>query len=323
MTTLSLLLVLLSVTLAASWAVSWPLLGAWRWIVSVRPGAARFNILVLNIPLLVGLFLAAGAVWPAHSPSLINLACHCLPGASDGAIHLCLSHPAGALPLLPVAVFLLIWLGWRPVRQAHGIVRRLLATRRLRLNTSWRADPRHGVLLGELGTPNAFTAGLLQATVLVDQGWWRSLSGLEREVIAAHERTHARCRDPLTHAVGWLLAGLAPERLARPLLGGWLAQAEQRADLVAAAAVGDPLVVAELLTRQARSVTVPEVLVPAFSSGGVRARVHALLHPPSYPVHLGSDLGPGLALTAGSLFSVGLFGFHIHGALERLLRLFP
>ena len=166
MAALSLLVVLLALALTAAWLCSWPLLLCWRRLVHARPGIATFNVLALGMPVLVGMVLAAGAVWPAHSVGLDPGACHCDP--ASGLLHLCLVHPAGSLPLLPGAAFLLVWFGWRPARVALDVARRLQATARLRANTAWSPEPLHQVLLGDLGSPGAFTAGLLRSAVLVD-----------------------------------------------------------------------------------------------------------------------------------------------------------
>ncbi len=319
MAAMALFMVLLALALGAAWISSWPLLYLWGKVVRVAPGAARFNVLALGLPLLAGLVVAAGAVWPMDSLSLSRWACHCTPGET---VHLCLAHPGGALPLLPGAVSLLIWFGWRPARVVSDVARRLLATKRLRQGAAWDLDPRQRVFIGALGTPNAFTAGLLRTEVLVDRHWWGSLSDMERRIVAAHEQAHARCRDPLTHTVGRLLAGLVPERHGRPLLEGWLAQAEQRADLEAIRVTGDALAVAELLLEQARRSAAPS-LVPAFTGGRVETRIRTMLQAPARPPRLSSDLTFAVPLAAMALLTVGLFGFQIHSALERLLLLHP
>jgi len=321
MATFSLLLALVTLSLVGAWLLAWPLLGAWSRLVRRRPALARFNVVALSVPALAGLVLAAGAVWPAHAHDLLRFSCHCHPAGSADLVHLCLAHPAGALPLLPGVVFLLVWTGWRTTARAREVLQRLLAARRLLKKTTWQKDPRHGVLVGDLGSPNAFTAGLVRTRVLVDRTWWRLLSSTERQVVAAHEKTHARCGDPLTQAVGWLLSCLAPEKLCHPLLAGWLDRAEQRADLTAAQAVGDPLAVAELLTRQARMGDAPG-LVPAFTSGGIEARVRTLLIPLERPPSHGSDLRLALPLTVTALASAALLGPNIHATLEHLLHLF-
>ena len=321
MAVVSLILVLLALALSAAWVAAWPLLGTWRWIARRFPRAAAFNVPALSVPLLAGLVVSVGAIWPADSLSLGHWTCHCNTG--EAAVHLCLAHPAGSLVLLPGAVFLLVWLGWRPLQVVRNVSRRLWATRRLRRSCFRGEDPKErGVLLGDLGTPNAFTMGLLRTAVLVDQSWWRSLSAGERQIVAAHEQAHARCRDPLTHTAGSLLAGLVPARLGQPLLHGWLAWAERRADLAAARAAGGMLDVAELLVRQARLDLTP-ALVPSFAAHGVEGRVRALLAGPALAPRLISDLSLTVPLTAAALLAVGLFGFQIHSVLERLLRLHP
>ncbi len=316
----ALALVLLALCLCAAWATAWPLLLGWRRLTAALPRLARFNPLALAVPVLLGVVLATGAVWPAHSFSLAWIGCHCSPGG--GAVHLCLAHPSGALPLLPAAMFLLVWFGWRPVKVARDLVLRLRAARTLRLAPGWEPDRDHDVLLGNLGEANAFTAGLLRPSVLVDRGWWSGLSNTERTIVAAHERAHARCGDPLTHTVAKFLAGLYPARLTVPLLDDWLDLAEHRADQAAASATGDALRVADLLMSQARMDDAPS-LVPAFAGGSLERRVRSLLATGSGPLHLGSDLRAGPALALAALMVVGLFGYQIHSALEWLVRLHP
>lgn len=315
----ALALVLLALALGVAWLVSWPVLLGWRRAERRWPRAASINVLIMGLPLLTGLVVAAGAVWPAHVFTWEHWTCHCTPSR---ALHLCLVHPDGALPLLPAAAFLLVWLGWRPAHAAVRVARCLLAARHLRAQGTWRADPDAGVLLGALGTPNAFTAGLLRTEVLADRSWWQTLTHAERDIVVAHERAHARCRDLLTHTTGQLLQALAPRGLAGPLLEGWLAFAEQRADAAAASSVDDVLAVADLLVRQARVAPSPSLL-PGFNGRGTEGRVRALLALDGGAPRLGSDLGLSLPLLASASLAVGLLGYQIHAALERLLHLTP
>lgn len=319
MAAVSLILVLLALALSTAWILAWPMLGAWRWFARRHPRAQAFNVVALGAPMLAGIVLSAGAVWPSANLNMGQWTCHCAPG--DGAIHLCLAHPEGALPLLPGAVFLLVWLGWRPARVVREVVSRLWAARAL-VRGAWEMDARYGVKLGPLGGDNAFCAGLLRAVVLADRRWWRSLSDQERRIVAAHEHAHARCRDPLTHTMARLLAGFSPARLTGPLLHGWLDRAEIRADQAAARAAGDPLAVADLLLQQARASASPS-LVPAFHGSGLQARIFALVDDDQRPPRFGSDLGAGLPMLFAAALLVGLFGYQIHSALERLLRLHP
>ena len=319
----ALAVLLLSLVLGLAWILAWPVLGAWAWIQRTTrwQGLRRFNVVALAVPLILGAGVAAGAVWPSHSLVWASWTCHCAPGQAN-AFHLCLAHASGALPTLPVAMFWLVWLGWRPVRGGASVIRRLRAARAL-----LRAGEDHGTRDGsmqllDLGAPNAFTVGLLRPLAVADRRWWRGLSAEQRRMVAAHEGAHVRCMDPLSHTVALLLRGLIPARVATPLVEGWLAWAEQRADACAAQEVGDASRVATLLLQQYRqhgSVS----LVPAFGGDGLEARVTALLNFSGAAPRLTSDLGLGLLLCGSlTLAGVGLLGFQVHHLVERLLLLF-
>ena len=324
MGTLALAVMLLALALGVAWILAWPVLGLWARVLGAarRPTLRRFNIVMLAAPLILGAGVALGAVWPSESLVWGSWACHCVLGQAS-SYHLCLAHTSEALPLLPLATFWLVWLGWRPVRESVSVFRRLRAARRL-VAAGGDQVMEHDcpVRLLDLDSANAFTVGLLRPSVVADRCWWRGLSAMERRIVAAHEAAHVWCMDPLSHTVALLLCGLIPARVATPLVEGWLAWAEQRADARAAQVVGDAASVAELLLRQYRQHATPS-LVPAFGGGGLEARVTALLHFDGAAPRLASDIGRGLLLCgATTLLVVGLLGFQIHHWVERLLLLF-
>jgi Zn-dependent protease with chaperone function len=323
MGTLSLILVLTALSFTVAWLAAWPILGLWRLVIELprTRGWARFNVVVLALPVLLGIVAALGAVWPSESLSWAAWNCHCAPASSS--IHLCLVHPEESLPLLPVVVFLLLWLGWRPAQVVHALVRNLLNTRALlaprdRRDSSIRSI--RSIRLVELGTPNAFTAGLLRPVIVADQRWWSSLSPDERRVVTEHERAHAVCRDPLSYITARFLAGLVPPRVGKPLVASWLSFAERRADEHAARSIGDRALVAEFLLRQARMGQ--HALIPSFVGGDVEARIVALLDAPAHPLRLSSDVAWGLMVSALlAALLMGLFGFQIHKVVEHLVLL--
>jgi Zn-dependent protease with chaperone function len=326
MSALSLAVVLLAVFLTTTWLAAWPLLGAARWW--PRRGhlreliGGRWNLLLLLAPPLVGLAVALGAVWPAAGAGP-GWHCHCAQHVLP--FHLCLEHPGVSLSLLPYAALLVLWLGRAPLKVVVELARRLRAARRLRTERAFvAATTAHGpVLLGELGQPNAFTLGLLRPVVIADRAWWRELPDDARAMVAAHEATHAEKRDPLAHALVLLLASLAPSRLGRPLAEAWLQFAEHRADRGAAAVVGDPLRVAELLVRAYRLPSSGEpALLPAFSGGTLELRVRALLELAGGGLPVAPDVRASLGL--GLLAATGIaltIGYPIHLFVEKLLTL--
>lgn len=313
----SLFAVLGALSLIVAWSLSWPLLCAWR--LAARRLGHRWSLVILHLPLVVGLAAALGAVWPSHSLALAWDSCHCDPAAS--IVHLCLAHPGGATPLLPLAIFTLVWLGWRPARSIVTAVRRLGAARALMAARPLSTDPATGILLGDLGDDNAYTVGLLWPRVIADRAWWASLDCEERAIVAAHERAHVRCADPLSHTVALVLAGLAPARLSRSLVEGWLGWTERRADLNAAHAVGDSARVAAFLVAQRRR-DLPLSLVPAFGGSKLEQRVEWLLRGSDRPPRLRSDLPATLTFASGALATMLLLlGFQIHAIVERAFHL--
>jgi hypothetical protein len=93
-------------------------------------------------------------------------------------------------------------------RMAAGAVRELLAGRRLHRRLAaqeLRALDDVLVILDE--RPRAFCAGLLKPQVYVSTGAMSLLDDLALRAVLAHERHHARRRDPLRLATGRVIAG--------------------------------------------------------------------------------------------------------------------
>lgn len=316
----SLLLVLLALPLGIAWLVAWPLLGLWSWLLASpkRAHLARYNVVVLALPLLIGVVVAVGAIWPSEGLLMGEWACHCEPG-TPGSLHLCVAHPESSLPLLPVAAFLLVWLGWRPAQVVATVFRSLSRASRL-LREAKRGQPDGPVRLVDLGAPNAFTVGLLRPVVVADASWWSALAPDERKIVAEHERAHALCMDPLSYTTAQLFAGLVPQWPAKRLVAAWLLWAERRADESAAQAIGDRTRVAEFLLGEAR-VDRTLSLIPSFRGGILEARIAGVLEAPSRAHRLSSDIGVGLPLSGAiALLLLSLFGYQIHALLEALLQ---
>jgi Zn-dependent protease with chaperone function len=117
-----------------------------------------------------------------------------------------LSYPAANLAAVVVVALALIGLA-ATGRVVAGGLRELTAARRLR---RWLAvHQRHElgdvlVICDEL--PRAFCAGLLRPRVYVSTGAVALLDELALRAVVAHERHHARRRDPLRFATGRVIA---------------------------------------------------------------------------------------------------------------------
>jgi len=117
-----------------------------------------------------------------------------------------LSYPRANLAALVVLALALLGLAVTSA-MAAGAVRELLAYRRLR-RALLAAGPRAlgDVLVIGDERPRAFCAGPLRPRVYVTTGALERLDGSALDAVLAHERHHARRRDPLRLAAGRVIA---------------------------------------------------------------------------------------------------------------------
>lgn len=253
--------------------------------------------------------------------SLLGLAVDHCPLHDDGHVHLCLAHA----PQHPVAP-----LEWALLAAAAlgvgAVALRVLAAQ----VATWRAvsallrvsgdEARVGGLIWS-AAPLSVTAGLIRPLVLVSTGLRSRLAPRHLEAVLAHERAHARRRDPLRlMAVALLGAAYAPG-VRRLLLSDAALACEEAADEEAARVVGDRTVVAEaivaverLLGSQAHDLG----LAVGMAGCAAEVRVEALLQDP-IPAEAAAPHLRALwaALAAGAL----LAAHEIHHLTETVLDL--
>lgn len=168
--------------------------------------------------------------------------------------HLCLFHAsiAGSIPLaLGASLFAVSvgWLGWRGLR----ILMRARRQQTLLRDCSGRElDGR--VRLVASRSRLALTTGWLRPRIWLSSGLLERLSAEECEVVLAHERAHARRRDPACFALAHWSSGLHLPRVRESMLSGLVLAAEQACDEEAARQVVDRVRVAETLLRVERLV---------------------------------------------------------------------
>lgn len=110
--------------------------------------------------------------------------------------------------MLPLAV----WIVAFPGRASAAPIRHHVHARHFQrgLQTAAIQNASHDVMAVDgLSTP-AVTVGILTPRVLVDAAFWESATPLERDVVVAHERTHAKGRHALIEAAATFL--IAPFR---------------------------------------------------------------------------------------------------------------
>ncbi len=117
-----------------------------------------------------------------------------------------LSYPAANIDA--VVIVLLALLGSVvSARALTGAFREIQASRRFqRLLAQTEPRPLHGALLITDPQPRAFCAGLVRPRVYVSAGAVAILDEAALSAVLAHERHHARRRDPLRLAAGRVLA---------------------------------------------------------------------------------------------------------------------
>jgi Zn-dependent protease with chaperone function len=253
--------------------------------------------------------------------SLMGLAVDHCPLHEDGHVHLCPVH-APHHPVAPAEWLLLAVAGLGVGAVALRILRAQVAT--------WRAvsalvrvagpEERRGGLV-ESTELLSVTAGLVRPLVLVSTGLRSRLAPAHAEAVLAHERAHARRRDPLRLVVVALLGAAHAPRARRLLLADAALACEEAADAAAAEAVGDRTVVAEaivaverLLGDRAHHVG----LAVGMTGCATEVRVEALLREPALPAPAAAGRRIAWAvLAAGALLGAA----EIHHLTESLLDL--
>lgn len=281
---------------------------------------------LLLAPLTTALLIASFSIGDAFLPQLWVSA----PGAAGSESLAVLGQSFSLSTQRGVDVALLIWggiAGALLTRRAVGMLRQRAVVRRAVPPVGYgELVPVLDRLSGEVGlrrSPElllltncpggAFTAGLRRPLVVVDPSIVDDLDADEVEGLLAHELAHIRRRDNLVA----LLAGAAedvlffipPIRSARRWL---LAEREETADELAAAATGRPGALASSILTVWESATVTGrravacaavPVRPRRRTGEVTARVERLLSPPRRPAGWRrlADVGVGGAVTAAAV----------------------
>lgn len=270
---------------------------AWLWL-----GAAA-------LPAAVGLLAVVVALLPAlglgHD--------HCLAHGPHHP-HLC-PHHAGAGPGLALVVVAGL-LAARAVFVSARLLRDLRAGRAAASALLEAADDRAGLLVFPAEHPQAFVLGALRPRVHVSRGLLELGAELS-EAVLAHERVHARRRDPLWRAIYPAIAVGHVPRLAAALGARFAAAQESAADAEAAASLpGGTVRVAEALVALARLGPRP---TPGISimHGDLRGRVHALLE--GRPARAAWPARAAAAAALGLGLASVLAHDHVHHCLETVL----
>jgi len=231
---------------------------------------ARAWLLIAATPAL----LAGVTVFITLLPALGLDSEHCL-AHSPHHVHLCLDHVDGS----PSTTLLLLasMVVARGLQTAFALVRALwlsaTTARTLREGSEHRGD----VLVFEAHEPQAFVLGVMSPRVHASRGLFRLSSEIVAPVIA-HERAHARNRDPLWRALCPMLAAMHLPCVANRIARRLAMTQEMAADAEAARELGDPARVAASLLALAR-LEIDAAPGLAFTHGDIEARVHALVGP--------------------------------------------
>ncbi|MCB9596605.1 MAG: hypothetical protein H6719_28030 [Sandaracinaceae bacterium] len=193
-----------------------------------------------------------------------------------GHLHLCLSCGLPTPPLA-LAIVALGYAGWVASRIGRVLAQLVQARRALRrLRATEARDGELGIL--PIDGPVAFVAGFLQPRVFLSS----TARSRAWSAVVAHERDHARHRDPLARLLARLASSVAPPGIG-PWLEGRLVRAQElAADEAAADEVGDRFEVARQVVAWARQQRAVPPLALSFGHGDVTERVRVLIDAPRY-----------------------------------------
>lgn len=316
--TLSFVVLALATAGLASVATSAVTGASWRWL---RSATGRLR--PADRPLVWGLIalgpLAISVVVSivAAVPSLREGGDHCLVHLSHHP-HLCLRHRE-AIPLSPalvlVALFVPARLGASLVRAARSAT--LMARTMRSLGEAGLGGAHTSAAVFPADSRAAFVLGLVRPRVYASAGLVLGDAEVLGAVLA-HERAHARRRDPLVRLLVSVVAAFHLPFLARAIERQVALSQELAADAEAARELGDPLRVADALLVLARERTTAGLgLAPAFTEGDLDARIHALLDPPAHAPARARWLGAlGVAL---ALACSGVSPDALHHGIETAL----
>lgn len=278
----------------------------------LRPDARVRLVLAAALAPLVA---SVSSVAVSVTPWLGGVADHC--SGHGHHPHLCPSHAFLDGSLVPVLLAALAGCATIAALGRAASMAWLSFCARLRLHAGSSVLAPH-VRVIEHDEPIGCVAGLVQPEVFVSRGLLSSASRASLDVVLAHERSHARRRDPLLR---WLASfGLAFHLpgVARFVESALIAAQEATADRDAAATVGDPARVAEAIVELARIrlARAPRGAVSSFVDADLEQRVHELLDDrartdvPRWSVGLALGLAAALLVAGAS---------DVHHGLETLL----
>jgi beta-lactamase regulating signal transducer with metallopeptidase domain len=159
--------------------------------------------------------------------------------------------------------------------------------------------------------PSAATLGLWRPRIVLHPEFVASLDDAEREAVLAHERAHARHRDPLRVWVAQILTDLQwPFPGARARFEGWRDALELSRDDEARATADGADLAAAVLAAARRGNALEAVGVTSRSSESLRLRVERLLAPllPSRPPRRFSLALAFFGLAFVAMLAGGYFG---------------
>ena len=273
------------------------------WLAAIAPGA--LPTLLVALCFLPGLLAAAGL---GHD--------HCTQHPEHA--HLCLTH--ASLPLTRAGAGLLalaaLLLGAALAPEAASWLR----TRRWLAGIAAAAGLGPDVTIVESPAPFAFAAGWLWPRVYLTTRLVEALPSPQLAAVVAHERAHARRRDPFARLAARVLSRAHLPHVRRGLLAELALATEAACDAEAGARIGDRLAVAEAILAVERllgAATPAPAGLTGFDGNAVAERVSALLaDKPPAPPQRAWRLALGLGLI-GALASVE----PLHHLTEHLLAL--
>ncbi len=265
---------LIAIATSSVVAVSLPLLD--RIGERLRPrDRARMWLGVGALPLALGTLVVTATLLPAWSFGADHCLSHDLYHHAASHVHVCPHH--GNYAGGPVMVGLALLVGLSGLVGFVAFVRSASLSRRTARDLQAASTLNGDLHVFSSPEPQAFVLGMLRPTIHVSD----ALLALGDRLVApvlAHERAHARARDPLWRAVMPLVSALHLPFVRTGVARRLATAQEMTADAVAAQHLGDRVRVAESLIALARQRMHASTGL-AFTHGDINARVRELVEP--------------------------------------------
>jgi Zn-dependent protease with chaperone function len=315
-------LVFVTITVAASAALSSLCLSQQARLRAHGPGAERSAAIAALVvpPVLAGAVTLSLILQSVLAP-LFGHADHCEQHLQH--LHLCVLHGESWGErgwAVAIVTGVSTWIAVSIVRAIHSFAAAKRGLARIEAIAEPIRFASTEVLLAPARIPFCFTAGLWRPRIYASSDAWSRWSDEERRAAIEHENAHIASHDLLSRLALGVFALAGAPLLAKRLLAMFDDASERVRDRQAAAAVGDPSVVASALLACARRDPPVAFCTSFLSSTSAERRIEALLSDRSENERAARSIARlTQLLTSAAIIAAIVFADPLHHAFESVL----